>query len=113
MSSSLPSHCFASLSLQLVPPIVTIQANELIGIVNKPVTLNCQVDGHPFPTIFWTKGGRSVDTQPGKKKKKMNVPNRGYLLCKLLFFPSSFCLIEKMRSIVLRRRCHLFPTIII
>lgn len=67
-SFSISSFLFCFFSLQLVPPIVTVQTNEVIAIVNKPVTLNCQVDGHPFPTIFWTKGGRSVDTQPGKKE---------------------------------------------
>jgi hypothetical protein len=50
----------------LVPPVVTVGSNEIIGIVNKPITLRCQADGHPLPTIYWTKAGRSIDTQPGK-----------------------------------------------
>jgi len=54
----------------LVSPIVTVESNEIIGIVNKPITLNCQTDGHPLPIIYWTKAGRSIDTQPGKKKSK-------------------------------------------
>jgi len=53
----------------LVSPIVTVESNEIIGIVNKPITLNCQADGHPLPIIYWTKAGRSIDTQPGKQKK--------------------------------------------
>ena len=62
----LPSHDL--LFFILVSPIVTVESNEIIGIVNKPITLNCQADGYPIPRIYWTKAGRSIDTQPGKYK---------------------------------------------
>jgi hypothetical protein len=54
------------LFFKLVPPLVIVETNEITGIVNKPITLNCHADGHPFPNIYWTKAGRSIDTQPGK-----------------------------------------------
>ncbi len=73
------------LFFKLVPPLVTVETNEVIGIVNKPITLNCQADGYPFPNIYWTKSGHSIDTQPGKLiKNKVHVII--YLLCKLLLF---------------------------
>ena len=57
------THSFFS---SLVPPVVTVESNEILGIVNQPTTLNCQVDGHPLPTISWTRAGRPVDAQPGQ-----------------------------------------------
>ncbi len=54
------------LFFMLVPPIVTVESNEIIGTINKPITLSCQADGHPLPLIYWTKADRSIDTQPGK-----------------------------------------------
>jgi hypothetical protein len=57
---------FFCLFFMLVPPIVTVEANEIIGTINKPITLSCQADGYPLPLIYWTKADRSIDTQPGK-----------------------------------------------
>lgn len=45
---------------------MTVESNEILGIVNRPTTLNCQVDGHPLPTISWTRAARPIDTQPGE-----------------------------------------------
>ncbi|CAF1357382.1 unnamed protein product [Adineta steineri] len=72
-----------------VPPIVTVESNEIIGIVNKPITLNCQADGHPLPVIYWTKASRSIDTQPGfqilnngsLRIHHLQVQDTGYYLC--------------------------------
>jgi hypothetical protein len=48
-----------------------VESNEIIGIVNKPITLNCQADGYLLPVVYWTKAGRSIDSQPGESKKKI------------------------------------------
>ena len=50
----------------LVPPTVTVESDKATGIINNPITLNCQTDGYPLPIIHWTKAGRPIDTQPGK-----------------------------------------------
>ncbi|CAF2894680.1 unnamed protein product [Rotaria sp. Silwood2] len=73
----------------LVPPIVTVESNEIIGIVNKPITLNCHADGYPLPTIYWTKAGHSIDTQPGfqilnngsLRIHHLQVQDTGYYIC--------------------------------
>ncbi|CAF0852080.1 unnamed protein product [Adineta ricciae] len=72
-----------------VPPIVTVESSEIIGIVNKPITLSCHVDGYPLPFIYWTKSGRSIDTQPGfqilnngsLRIHHLQVQHTGYYLC--------------------------------
>ncbi|CAF3915835.1 unnamed protein product [Rotaria sp. Silwood2] len=72
-----------------VPPIVTVESNEIIGIVNKPITLNCHADGYPLPTIYWTKAGHSIDTQPGfqilnngsLRIHHLQVQDTGYYIC--------------------------------
>ncbi|UJR25150.1 hypothetical protein I4U23_006509 [Adineta vaga] len=72
-----------------VPPIVTVENNEIIGIVNKPITLSCQADGQPLPFIYWTKAGRSIDAQPGfqilnngsLRIHHLQVQDTGYYLC--------------------------------
>ncbi|CAF0772843.1 unnamed protein product [Rotaria sordida] len=72
-----------------VPPIVTVENNEIIGIVNKPITLNCHADGYPLPIIYWTKAGHSIDTQPGfqilnngsLRIHHLQVQDTGYYMC--------------------------------
>jgi len=60
------SSSFSSLfSHYIVPPIVTVENNEVMGVVNRPLTLNCEADGYPMPRIYWTKAGRAIETQPG------------------------------------------------
>ena len=56
-----------SVFFELVPPVVNVDANEVLGIVGKAITLNCRADGYPFPTISWTRRGHAIDHQPGKK----------------------------------------------
>ncbi|CAF0756370.1 unnamed protein product [Rotaria sp. Silwood1] len=72
-----------------VPPIVTVESNEIIGIINKPITLNCHADGYPLPIIYWTKAGHSIDTQPGfhilnngsLRIHHLQVQDTGYYIC--------------------------------
>ena len=54
------------LPLILVPPTVTIDETEVLATVHSAVTLNCQADGYPSPTIVWTRAGRPIENQPGK-----------------------------------------------
>ena len=54
----------------LVPPTITIDKNEFIGIMNKSITINCQADGYPLPLIYWTRAGRPIGNQPGKKMRR-------------------------------------------
>ncbi|CAF3856205.1 unnamed protein product, partial [Rotaria magnacalcarata] len=72
-----------------VPPTVMVESNEIIGIVNTPITLNCHADGYPLPVVYWTKAGRSIDGQPGFQTLNngslrihhLRVQDTGYYLC--------------------------------
>lgn len=44
------------------PPSVTIWPLAVISAVGAEVVIQCQVSGHPVPSIEWSKHGQSVRT---------------------------------------------------
>lgn len=62
-------------SFHLIPvsPTVKIKENEVLGIVNTPITLNCEADGYPHPIISWTRGAHSIENQPGTETNEHQI----------------------------------------
>ncbi|KAI5613263.1 roundabout-like 1-like [Silurus asotus] len=62
--------------LPAAPPSVTIWPLAVISTVGAEVIIQCQVSGHPVPSIDWLKRGQSVKTG-GKITKGINKGEKG------------------------------------
>ena len=63
------------------PPEITVQPRTETKTEGDNVTLSCNADGNPVPTISWTKNGSPVDTSYNsrigfsKDKKQLTIRN--------------------------------------
>ena len=63
------------------PPEITDHPDAETKTEGENVTLSCDADGHPVPTISWTRDGSAVDTSDNARisfsadKKQLTITN--------------------------------------
>lgn len=53
------------LSALSVPPSIKDDVTTVTAVKMSPVVLPCHVQGHPQPTVTWTKGGAKLGSRGG------------------------------------------------